>query len=247
MASQTVRLEEAARIALRSTFEKVRPQAEPVQVELTKGAPPVDGPDEVLVLVLGPNGGVATRKSLPTKNIDVNQLKLLLLGAEAAVDELAIEAATPSPPLTSAEAALLDEAGLVEGAAGPGVFERSVIAFQLLVRQSLTLERAAKALGVSTSRLRQRLADHTLYGIKEGGSWRIPTFQLDAKRKNLVRGIDKVLPCVKADAHPLAVVSWFTSPHQDLVVGDDETPVTPLQWLSAGRSPDTVAELAAEI
>jgi excisionase family DNA binding protein len=228
MASQTVRIEAAARRALRSTFKKVRP-------------------DEVLVLVVGPDAGVATRKSLRAKHLDTNTLELLLLGAEAAVDELARNPVAPSPPLTSAEAAVLDAAGLAEEVAGPGEYERSTIAFALLLRQSLTIEKAAKALGVSTSRLRQRLSEHTLYGIKEGRAWRIPRFQLDAKRKNLVHGIEKVLPSVKTDAHPLAVVSWFTSPHQDLVVGDEEAPVTPLQWLSAGRSPSVVAELATEI
>lgn len=228
MARQTVRLEAAARRALRGTFKKVRP-------------------DEVLVLVVGPDAGVATRKALPAKHLDMNTLELLLLGAEAAVDELAQKPAAPSPPLTSAEGAVLDAAGLAEGVAGPGEYERSTIAFQLLLRRSLTLDKAAKVLGVSTSRLRQRLSEHTLYGIKEGRSWKIPTFQLDARRKSLVHGIDKVLPRIDADAHPLAVVSWFTSPHQDLVVGDEETAVTPLQWLSAGRSPGIVAELATEI
>ena len=246
MASQTVRLEEATRQALRSTFRKVRAQQDPVQVELSRGAAPVDGPDEVLVLVLGPHGGVVSRKSVP-RDMDLGKLQLLLLGAEVAVDRLALKPSAPSPPLTSAEASLLDEAGLVEGGGWPGAFEKSKIDFQLLANQSLTLAKAAKLLAVSTSRLRQRLAAHTLFGIKEGRSWRIPTFQLDARSKTLVRGIDKVLPHVKPDAHPLAVVSWFSSPHQDLVVGDEEQPVTPLQWLSAGGRAQAVAHLATEI
>jgi hypothetical protein len=56
-----------------------------------------------------------------------------------------------------------------------------------------------------------------------------------------------VIPRIRVDAHPLAVQSWFLSPHQDLVIGPEEAPVSPLQWLRAGNSPEVVAELAAEI
>jgi hypothetical protein len=37
------------------------------------------------------------------------------------------------------------------------------------------------------------------------------------------------------------------NPHRDLVVGDDETPVTPVQWLAGGGSAEIVANLAKEI
>jgi hypothetical protein len=93
----------------------------------------------------------------------------------------------------------------------------------------------------------KRLGQRTLFGIKDGRSWRLPRFQFDAKKKKLVRGIDKVLPRIRLDAHPLEVVTWFSIPHQDLVVGENEEPVTPLDWLAGGRSPETVAQLADEI
>jgi hypothetical protein len=248
MATGTVRLEEEARRALRSAFIHVRAQAKAVKVELPKGAAPVDGPDDVLVLVLGARGGFVSRRTVQGRPLDLRELELRLAGAEAAVEGLANEPAMRCPPLAAGESALLDEAGLVEGERErPGAFEKSRIEFELLVNKSFTLEMAAKILGVNPSRLRQRLAQRTLYGIKEGRSWRIPTFQFDAKRKKLVRGIEKVLPKIRADAHPLAVATWFTNPHQDLVVGDEEKSVTPLQWLSVGDSPETVASLATEI
>jgi hypothetical protein len=247
MASQTVRLTEETRRALRRTLGEVPVQAEPVHVELPEGAPPVDGPDEVFVLVLGPQGGLASRRSLSGRKVDLRELSRLLVGAEAAVERLALTPTTPSPPLTEAEASLLDEAGLVEGGGWAGAVEKSLIEFELLLRQSLTLAKAARILDVNESRLRQRLSAHTLYGIKDGRSWKVPTFQFDPKRKKLVRGIDKVLPHVHPDAHPLAVVRWFSTPHQDLVLGQDEQPVTPLQWLAGGGTTETVAELAEEI
>jgi hypothetical protein len=248
MATGTVRLEEATRRALRRAFGKVRAQAEAVHVELPEGSAPLDGPDEVLVLVLGARGGFVSRRTTGGRPVDLRELGLRLAGAEVAVEGLARQPAAQSPPLTAAEAALLDEDGLVEGERDrPGAFEKSQIEFELLVNQSFTLQIAASILAVNPSRLRQRLAQRTLYGIKEGGSWRIPTFQFDARRKKLVRGIEKVLPHIRADAHPLAVASWFSTPHQDLVVGEEETPVTPLQWLAGGRPSDPVADLAKEI
>jgi hypothetical protein len=118
----------------------------------------------------------------------------------------------------------------------------------MLLGESLSLDAAARTLAVSTGRLRQRLApgERTLYGIKEGRAWKIPRFQFASKGR-LVRGIDQVLPRIRPDAHPLAVAAWFSTPHQDLVVGEDDERVTPRGWLLAGRDPGAVAELAEEI
>lgn len=88
--------------------------------------------------------------------------------------------------------------------------------------------------------------NRTLYGVKERYSWRIPKFQF-ASACTLVGGIAAVIPHVRRDAHPIAVRDWFTTPHQDLVVGDDDKRVTPRAWLSSGRPVDIVAELAKEI
>jgi hypothetical protein len=247
MATQTVRLQEEARRVLRQAFGKVRTHAKAVTVELPKGAALVDRPDEVLVLVLGPHMGLVSRTTLHGRAVDMRELELRLAGAEVAVEGLAKAPAVESPPLSPTEASMLDAAGLIESeSAGPGAFEKSQIAYEMLLQRSFTLEQAAKVLDVNPSRLRQRLGQRTLYGIKDGRSWRVPRFQFDAKKK-LVRGIEKVLPHIRLDAHPLEVATWFSVPHQDLVVGDKEEPVTPLDWLAGGRSPETVAELADEI
>jgi hypothetical protein len=177
-------------------------------------------------------------------------LKLRLAGAEAAVTSLsAASVAEQAAQLTEAEASVLDRAGLLETkSTEPGALERSRIELELLLRDSLTLGQAAKLLQVGTSRLRQRLGSKpsTLYGFKEGRGWRIPRFQLAGKGK-LVRGIEKVFPHIRAEAHLLSVATWFSAQHPDLVVGDDEKPVSPLEWLSAGLSPELVAQLAEDI
>jgi hypothetical protein len=176
------------------------------------------------------------------------ELRLRLAGAQAAVEPLV--AAPPTlhvPQLSGAEASMLDEAGFREAkSGGTGALERSRIELEILLRESLSVDEAASLLHVSTGRLRQRLSARTLYGVKEGRAWRLLRFQFDKKGK-LVRGIDQVLPHIRADAHPLAVARWFSTPHQDLVAGEEEERVTPLQWLSAGLAAGEVAELIQEI
>lgn len=210
----------------------------------------VDAADEVLVVVVTQHSALIRRSRLPGRTLGARELELQLAGAEAAIAEVARSMPLAAgPQLSAAEAAVLDEAGLAEGPADlPSALERSRIELELLVRGSLTIEDAARALGVSTSRIRQRLSPsrRTLYGIKDGRSWRIPKFQFESRGK-LVRGIGAVMPHVRRDADPVAVRDWFTTPHQDLVMGDDDERVTPRAWLSSGRPVEIVAELAEEI
>jgi hypothetical protein len=224
------------------------PEGTQVQVRLPVGLTtrPEDG---LCVLVVTPDGVVAAKRKLGGRHPSLKDMGLELVAAEAALDAAFAEQ-RPAPPaqLSRDEATLLDDAGFQ--AADPdavGALERSRIDLELLLRRSLTLEQAGKRLSVSPSRLRQRLSgnERTLYGFKEGAGWRIPTFQLAGKK--VVPGIAEVVPHIRPDAHPLGVVRWFSSPHQDLVVGNEETPVSPLRWLSAGLSPLAVAELAGEI
>ena len=240
MANQTVRFDEATMAQLNRATS-----AEPARVQFAKGKRPVKV-GEVLVAVFSSEGGVVRRAKVG-RDPNFRELLLWLAGTEAAVERCAAEPSPGAPQLTAGEAALLDEAGFVEGEKGlPGALALSGIDYDLLLTDSLSLEQAAKLLHVkTTSRLRQRLADRTLYGIKDGKNWRVPKFQF--VRGKLVRGIDQVFPHIRRDAHPLAVKSWFSTPHQDLVVGKDDQRVTPLAWLAAGNSPEEVARLAAEI
>lgn len=232
--------------ALRPAHREMPTQGRRVRVQ---GTLPI-GEDEVLLLVLSTHGGFLERRTLHAGPVNLRELLLRLAGAEAAVERLVKQRRPTNPPLTPSEASTLDEAGLPEDQEDvPDAIERSQIDYELLLRDSFSLEEAAKKLSVSTGRLRQRLSPQgrSLYGIKDGRSWRIPKFQFDSTRKKLIPGIDKVLPHVRRDAHPLAVVSWFCSPHQDLVVGEAEKPIPPLAWLSGGNSAQVVADLAEEI
>jgi hypothetical protein len=122
---------------------------------------------------------------------------------------------------------------------------KSAAAYVALVKLSLSVSQAASWLHVEDSRIRQRLGAKTLYGIKLKSAWRLPRFQFT--EQGTVPGIEMVLPCLDPVLHPLSVVGWFNTPSTDLAYGGDEEPVSPLDWLLAGRSVEPVRELAGSL
>jgi hypothetical protein len=125
---------------------------------------------------------------------------------------------------------------------------QTALEFGGLLQASLSVEQAAGLLRVNASRIRQRLGGEprTLYGIKQGKTWRVPKFQFVGR--NLVPGMGQVLAALPRDLHPVAVQRWFTTPHPDLQSdAEEEHTVAPIDWLKAGHSPDTIADLAREV
>ncbi|MBI2942251.1 MAG: DNA-binding protein [Chloroflexi bacterium] len=122
---------------------------------------------------------------------------------------------------------------------------RTAAEYAVLIASAYPVNRAAELLGVEPSRIRQRLAARTLYGIKERGTWRLPRFQFPDGC--LVPNISVVFARLRDGLHPVGVWRWFTTANPDLPVGEDETPVSPLEWLRAGLDPGPVADLAAEL
>lgn len=251
-----------------------------LNVKLSVKPSPSGGParKDVLVVVIDETGATVQRLERRTEPGR---------GSEPAPDDVRLffqtmevmRAQKPAPELPEREAALLDAAGFTDDPlTATLVMEQSRREFEALLALekngrngarggSISLEHASKALGVTPSRLRQRLgAERTLYGVKQGREWRIPLFQFEPRRNaqkgtlKLVRNIDKVLAALSPDVHPLAVRSFFLLENSDLVVaskkhGDpaseqdeqDEEPVSPIAWLSAGNPPDEVIALAQEL
>jgi hypothetical protein len=111
------------------------------------------------------------------------------------------------------------------------------------------VSQAAANLNVDPSRIRQRLAARTLFGVRVEGSWRLPRFQFTDDGAHLVPGFGTIAPDL-ADLHPLDVAVWFTTPHADLVVSvsdDEEVAVSPRDWLLAGGHPEQLLPLADEL
>lgn len=129
------------------------------------------------------------------------------------------------------------------GAASP--LALTAIDYAALLATALTVAELAARLEVDQSRVRQRLARQTLFGIKDGKAWRIPLFQLDDAGRALVPGLRLVAPGW-AGAHPVEVARWFTLPHVDLEDAAGR-PVAPRAWLLGGGDPQTVAALTEEL
>lgn len=112
-----------------------------------------------------------------------------------------------------------------------------------LTATALSVQEAASLLNVDESRIRQRLNEGSLYGIKFGRSWRLPRFQFTGS--GLIPGIDVVLRRLSRNLHPVAVWRWLTTASPDLVLDDEAW--SPVNWLLTGGDPEVVASLGAEL
>jgi hypothetical protein len=119
---------------------------------------------------------------------------------------------------------------------------RSITDYMALLETSYSTSQAASYLKVDASRIRQRLREHSLFGIDYDGEKRLPRFQFE--RKQVVPGIREVIAALPADLNPLDVAEWFLSPNPDLEVGESENPLSPRDWLLRGASVETVVKLA---
>lgn len=120
-----------------------------------------------------------------------------------------------------------------------------VVAYASLIQTGLTAVQAAKRLGVSDARIRQRIQGRTLLALREGGSWSLPVFQFTERGE--LPGWGAVVSKIPLDVSPVSVEQWLLLPHADLVPGKDETPMSPRAWLLEGRPPQAVAALAGEL
>ena len=120
---------------------------------------------------------------------------------------------------------------------------QTIADYMRLIETALSVTEAAQRLGVNPSRVRQRLAARTLYGIKRDGEWRLPAFQFTASGE--VPRLSDVLPLLDPGLDPVSIFLWFTSPDADLEIGGQA--VSPRDWLLSGRSPDPVAALAHDL
>jgi hypothetical protein len=156
--------------------------------------------------------------------------------------------ADPRHDLSSPEVAALERGGINLEALETDTnepFLRTAAEYTALLATGLTVGQVASMLRVQPSRVRQRLAARTLYGLRGRRGWSLPRFQFGDE--SLISGLERVLPRISPDVHPVALFHWFTSPNVDLVLGEGERPVSPRDWLRMGNDPAIVADLAAEL
>lgn len=147
------------------------------------------------------------------------------------------------------EATVLQEGGLDLSplAVGePDPLARTAAKYAAVLATALTTREAADLLGVSEGRVRQRLKEGTLYGLKAGRENRLPAFQFEGGRE--VRGIGEVLRSLDRSVHPVALLGWFTLPNPDLYLDvEEERAVSPREWLLSGGDPGVLVPLAEEL
>jgi hypothetical protein len=124
----------------------------------------------------------------------------------------------------------------------PDPLTQSIADYMALLETSYSTAQAAKYLKVDASRVRQRLREHSLFGIDYDGEKRLPRFQFE--RAQVIPGLRVVLAALPGDLNPLDVAEWFLSPNPDLETDTEERPLSPREWLLKGRPADTVAALA---
>lgn len=159
-----------------------------------------------------------------------------------------IEARSTSPytHFTDAELDELKKGGLLRSKGAdrpPRAYGRTATEFTALVADSLSVSQAANLLEVDQSRIRQRLTERTLYGIKVDRAWRLPHLQFTDHEQ--VRALDQVLPQLPSTLHPVALQRWLTSPSPDLEL--DDQAASPLEWLEATGDASKVIAIARDL
>lgn len=154
----------------------------------------------------------------------------------------------PVADLTVAEAEALDRGGFDLSPRREGEessLARTTARYAALLGTSLTTAEAAARLGVERSRVRQRLAQGSLYGIRSPQGWRLPAFQF--LEDGPLPGIGEAVGGLSSNLHPLAVHRFFTLPNVDLHASELDRDLSPREWLQAGYPPQAVAELAEQL
>jgi len=148
----------------------------------------------------------------------------------------------------SIQADALTEGGLNLGPpdfSPDGGLARTAEAYERLLVTAKQVQEVAQMLQVDTRQIEEQLASRALYGVHLEDRWLIPEFQFHDG--SLLPGIADVVSCLDQNLHPIAVYRWFTSRNPDLVVGDDDDPMSPREWLRLGQDPAVPSRLAAGI
>lgn len=158
-------------------------------------------------------------------------------------------AAAPGSGLTQAEEDVLREVGALQADLPPLGDRPSAVsadALRRMLADALSAKQAALMLALTPGRIRQMIADRTVLAVRGQGGWKLPQFQFASEDgARLIRGLDKVLPELPEDVHPLVVQAFMNRAHPDL--GIDGEPRTPRDWLEGGGSIEKVVELARDL
>ena len=137
-------------------------------------------------------------------------------------------------PKLPAEISLGDNIAIVAGEIG------------VLIASALSQAQAAHLLGVDPSRIRQRISQGSLYAITDENNVKVlPRFQFTDK--GALPGLDKILPVIHKEAHPIAVQRFFLTPNADLFSEELQANLSPRDWLMTGHQSEPIVKMAADL
>jgi len=173
--------------------------------------------------------------------------------AQAAATALAELAAAPGPAVDEPAAQFSDADRWTLDAGGldltprrprdPDPRSETAARFAALLAESDDVAEAAQRLGVTRARIRQRALERSLLAIREADEWRFPRAQFSDGAP--IRGLPAVSLALPLDLHPVAAWRFLAEPNGDLEL--DDRPVSPIEWLRSGGSPDPVVAIAREL
>src|SRR5579859_1418548 len=155
-----------------------------------------------------------TREALARIGVMIDPERFEQLVVEAVRDMPAAVPGNPSRDLTADEAATLERGGFDLRPLAPkempdDPLARGAAEYATLLATALTPREAAMRLGIDPSRVRHRLSERTLYGMKASGVWRLPLFQFQPGTGQEVPGIGKLLAALDRDLDPVSIKRWL--------------------------------------
>ncbi len=185
------------------------------------------------------------------KQAGIASLAALASSAAAFVREHPIYRTQAMPnALSEDEEAFLRRTGAISGgvhAQAAADANVTVIAaeYAQMVASAYSQKEVAGRLGVSTSRVRQRLDSRSLFWINGAAGRVCPRFQFvdDAT----LPGFEQVLKAISPEAHPIAVQRFFLKVSPDLLSHTFGQALSPRDWLATGHPVDPVVVLAREL
>lgn len=183
------------------------------------------------------------------------------IGIEGGIEAIANTAATfirrhplySTPPsskdLSETEIKLLQEGRFPEITDFTSLSENMAIVageVGVMIASALSQMETARLLSVDESRIRQRISKGTLHTIIGDNNKKVlPRFQFT--NASTLPGLEKVLPAINHDVHPIAIQRFFLTPSGDLYSKELKTILSPRDWLIARYSPEPVVLMAADL
>ncbi|MFK5950195.1 MAG: hypothetical protein QM500_15630 [Methylococcales bacterium] len=117
--------------------------------------------------------------------------------------------------------------------------------YAIMVTSAYSQKEVAKRLKVSTSRVRQKIAEGSLYAITGTNGRVCPKWQFCDE--GALPNLEIVLSSISKDVHPVSVQRFFLTISPDLESSMLETVLSPRDWLVTGHPPNEVLLLASAL